>query len=110
MGIHGGGSPGEATRFFRATRCTSVSAPSLTVGGDLGLVSIVSRLRGRFRVDPPSIIDQAQNVWGMRIKKGRYQPGDHDDKSCHMLRQLALSSRTARAFPLQRVHEVVAIW
>ena len=87
MGIHGRGSPGEAARFLRITRCTGVPAPSLIVGGDLGLVSVV----GLFCVIPaawsfPPIIDQAQNLWGMWIKQGRHQPGDDDDKSCHMLR------------------------
>ncbi len=87
MGIHGGGSPGEAARFLRITRCTSVPAFSPIIGGDLGLVSVVSL----FCViavawTSPFIIDQAQNVWAMRIKKGRHQPGNDDDKSCHKLR------------------------
>jgi hypothetical protein len=42
VGIHGGGSPGEAARFLRITRCTGVPAPSLIIGRDLGLVPVVS--------------------------------------------------------------------
>lgn len=54
MGIHGGGSPGEAARFLRITRCTGVPAPSLIVGGDVGLVPVVGLLRDRRSVDFPT--------------------------------------------------------
>jgi hypothetical protein len=42
VGIDGGGSPSEAARFLRITRCTGVPTPSFIVGGDLGLVPVVS--------------------------------------------------------------------
>jgi len=66
VGIHGGGSPGEAARFLRITRCTSVPAPSLIVGGDVGLVPVVglSCVIAAAWTSPP-IIDQAQDLWGM---------------------------------------------
>jgi hypothetical protein len=45
VGIDSGGSPGEVARFFRVTRCPSMPAPSLILGGDIGLVSAVSVFR-----------------------------------------------------------------
>jgi hypothetical protein len=66
VGIHGGRSSGEAARFLRITRCTGVPTPSLIVGGDLGLVPIVSLfcVIAAAWTSPP-IFDQAQNLWGM---------------------------------------------
>jgi hypothetical protein len=63
VGIHGGGSPCEAARFLRITRCTGVPTPSLIVGGDLGLVPVVSLfcVIAAAWTSPP-IIDQAQNL------------------------------------------------
>lgn len=42
VGIDSGGGPGEVARFFRVTRCPSMPAPSLVLGGNIGLVSAVS--------------------------------------------------------------------
>ena len=110
VGKYCGGGISKNSRFLRASCCPRMPASPPSTRGNIGLVPSVSLFCLIASRSPSTHVDQASNIWSVRIKRRRHHSGDDNDEPCHIFCQLAFCSCTTRAVPFQGVCEVVEIW